>query len=250
MKKGAVQIDYVIAIGFFIFILAFSLNFLLNYLSSYKDSARIQILRSEATSFMDKIYNDLGSDAYRIFILVNNTQGDLINELVSFNLSCIEAKDLNSTRIYEMVYANNTITYNKILYQRNNEIYTFAINISAGTTKTFIVYFDDDSNFTDSSISVNGINNLTAENEKQYPPEKIFLLQYKKIINFINNSYDSVKDNASIDFRIKLFDINNQTVMDFGQTPPSKGSIVALQKYIIYQNDTDIRNGRLIIQVW
>jgi len=250
LKKGAAEIDYIIAIGFFIFMLVLSLNFMTGYLSSAKDSARIEILRSESSTLMNKILTDLGTDAYRVFILVNNTQGDLINELVSFNLS--SNIDLNSTMLYEINYQNNSIIYNRISYSRSNEIYTFAINISAGTTKNFIAYFDDDSNFTDRSVSVSGIDNLTSGYEKVYPAEKIFLIQYKKILSFINKTYEEVKGNSSVegDFRIRLLDSSNSTVFDFGQTPPVRGNIVAVQKYVVYKNSTDIKNGRLIIQLW
>jgi hypothetical protein len=126
--KGAGQIDYIIAIGIFIILLGVTITYLTNYFTIVEDPIRVITLRSEANSLLDiadrgffpenwtnEIYPDrigLQSDAYRFFILVNNTQTNLINqsqavadivdELVSFNYTYLgfSGIDYNSTAIY------------------------------------------------------------------------------------------------------------------------------------------------------
>ena len=90
--------------------------------------------------------------------------------------------------------------------------------------------------------------------ERPYPIEKISLLQFREIQKLNSSDYTRMKNSIDIenDFHIRIYDINkNQTFLDYGDNPPERGDVVALQRYVIYQNSTaDIENGRLTIQVW
>lgn len=268
-KKATIQVDFVIAVGIFIIVLGFTVNFMTNYLTTIKDTARMVELRADAFSLLEIAdrgfapenwtdYPDrigLATRAYKFTILVNNTKenlvnqnnnvSDLSNELISFNYSSLgfAGVDYNSTAIY---YNGNPVAYNI-----SGDVVTFSTAIEANLTKEFIIYFDDDSAFNDSSTVVSGSNNLT---ETTYPVEEVTLLQYKKISKLNNSDYSNVKSSIGMknDFRIKIYDIElNQTFLSYGGSLPRKGDIVSLQRYVLYQNSTGgIRKGRMTIQVW
>lgn len=197
----------------------------------------------------------LKTNAYRFFILVNNTKQFyynqslnvtyLTNELVSFNYTDLGyVHDIKSTKIYDL---NGT----SVLYQINDTMITFATNIDVNESQWFTIYFDDDSSFKDSSTIVTGSNYV---NETLFPIERIDIVQYKKIAALDDTVYSIVKNatNTTNDFRIRIQDIGTASyVMTLGAIPPRSGDVVALQKYIVFQNATgDIRNGKLIVQVW
>ena len=262
VQKGAVQIDYIIAAGLFLMIFVVFITFATEYFSTTKESVRLMILRGEAIGLLgvaeqgyvpenwteDSYPSRIGlaTTVYRFFILANNTGGGaLTDELVQFNYTEIgfEGIDYNSTIVYD---DNNTVSYNI-----SRDMVTFKTDIEANEVKWFTVYFDDDSNFTDRSAVISGTDSLS---EKIYPVEEISLLQYKKIQLLNASNYTKMKNSSDIEnnFRIKIYDIGlNQTFLDYGGDLPAKGDVIALQRYVLYQNKTaDIRNGRLTIRVW
>ncbi len=269
-RIGAIQIDYIIAAGVFIAVFAYLIQYTTGYYAAVKDTSDILVLRSEAlglqsiadrgpepdnwTSSPDRL--GLQTYAYRFYILVNNTQPylinqsqpviDIANELVSFNFS-----DMGFTGINY----NSTVIYNEsrsiVPYNISRSNITFRTNINANTTQWFTVYFDDDSNFTDTSTSITGSSNLT---ERIYPAERVSVLQYKKIRQLSNSNYTTVRNSADIknNFNIKIVDAgDNSTFMEYGGAVPRRGNVIALQRFIIYQNATAaIKNGKMIVQVW
>lgn len=267
--KASVPIDYILAIGVFLALFAYLINYTTGYYSTIKEMAEITVLRSEALNLLgiaDRGYEPenwttaperigLQSYAYRFYILVNNTADYKINqsesviniddELVKFNLSDLGHDiDMNSIAIYD---ENN----NQFPYQRAGDNITFKTDINASQSKFFLVYFDDDSNFTSMSTSISGNNNIT---EKIYPVEKFSLVQYKNIQKLNSSSYTTVKDNCDIenDFQIQIYDIDkNQIFIEYGGTPARAGNVIALSRYIVFQNSTAaINNGKITVKVW
>jgi hypothetical protein len=252
--KGAIQIDYIIAAGIFFMVFAFTINFLTDYLTTTKELSDVTELRSRAISLLgmaDREFSSrigLQSDAYRFYILVNNTPENLIiqnettdlsNELVEFNLSMLGSFDEGSIAIY---YAGSRISYNK-----SDDMIRFVTGIGANQSKLFIVYFDDDSNFTENAVEINYSDNIR---ETIYPMEKISLLQYRNIQRLGNSDY-SVLKNTTGDFYLTIYDSAGNKFFGFGGAVPRKGDVIALERYIIYQNSTaGIENGSIIVQTW
>lgn len=256
--KGVTQIDFVIAASIFIITFALSMNFVTDYFSTIEDNTRIMSLRSEAFSLLgiterepeprncvnncDRI--GLHTNAYRFLILVNNTGGNLIDELVIFNYSYLGFTNIDyySTTIYNE--SNEEVQYNV-----SGDTIKFKINISANQEKWFTVYFDDDSNFTDRSVAISGTDSIT---ERIFPFENISVIQYRKIQLLNASNYSSLKDNLNVsDFRITIYDVKtNETFFDYGGTLV-EANVVAMKKFILYQNSTaSIRGGKLVIKVW
>lgn len=265
----ASQLDYVIAAGIFLTVFALMINYTTGYYSTAKDSISIMALKSEAMSMLGVA--DIGfvpanwssgpdiiglqSYAYRFLILVNNTQPylrnqnqsvtNLTDELVAFNLSGLGfGGDYNSVTIYD---ENST----QLGYQISGSNITFKVNMDANTEKWFMIYLDDDSNFTSRSVAVSG-NDIIRET--LYPIERISLLQYRNIQKLGASSYSLVKNTADIEsnFHLQLTDLGTSgTVLDYGADVPGSGNIIALQRYVVFQNETaGIRNGKLAIKVW
>ncbi|MFH0832699.1 MAG: hypothetical protein V1900_03210 [Candidatus Aenigmatarchaeota archaeon] len=267
--KAMVPIDYILAAGIFLVLFAYIINYTTSYYSTVKDVAEIMTLRSEALGLLSIADRGpepenwtnaperlgLQSYAYRFYILVNNSAGYRINaseginniedELVRFNLSSLGYTiDLNSIAIYDEYK-------NPIGYQRNGDNITFAVSINASQSIFFVVYFDDDSNFTSSSAAVSGSNNIT---ETIYPVERFSLLQYRKILKLNASTYATVKGNCDIenDFNIQIYDTDrNQTYVSYGGASSRAGNIVALSRYVVFQNaSASINNGKLTVKVW
>lgn len=257
-SKGIIQIDYIIAAGIFLAVFAFLIHYTTDYYSTTKGIAEIATLRSKAFSLLgmaDMDYPDLDREriglhsyAYRLFILLNNTEGNLISgnvtdlsdEVVEFNLSSIfSGADYNSTAIY---YNENPVPYS-----RSGDIITFKTDISANQSKFFTIYFDDNSNFTDRSVAISGSNRV---GEQIYPVERISLLQYRNLEKLENSNYTAIKNNLG-NLHISIYDLAGNLFFSFGDSVPRKGNIVALQRYILYQNSTaGVNNGKLVVRVW
>lgn len=200
----------------------------------------------------------LQSYAYRFYILANYSQpfrrnqtantSDLANERVNFSLSSILPEaDVFSVAIYNSSGAS--VPYQ--ISDKGGKNITFSANIAMNTSQWFTVYVDDDTVFPDTSATITGGDNIT---ETVFPAEKISLLQYEKIRQLSLSNYTDVRSISDIknNFNIKIVDTgNNQTFMEFGNAPPRRGNVIALQRYIIFQNATAaIRNGRFIVQSW
>lgn len=249
-SKGTVQVDYVFAVSAFILIFALIIQYTTSYYTKTNELTDIMLLRSDAMSILsitdcDEAYPCLQSHAYSFYILVNNTQENLINqshsvsdlldELVIFNLDDIyENPDPNSI----VIYYNNT----SVNYQRSGSEITFKTDINASQAQWFTVYFDDDSNFADRSTPVVGNDNLT---EKVYPIEKIYMLQYRKLEQLKNSGY------ASSNLHLTIYNENNQTFFAYGSDVPKRGNVVALQKNLAYQDSIgNVEFGKFVVQVW
>ncbi len=234
-----------------------------NYFNGTIDEVAIynrSLAASEILSHYQQGLNRLGfrTDAYRFTVIVNNTKPYLANtsenataqeldgELVKINMSAFGFAniDYNSIRIYD---TNNTPRP----YQLDGSNVTFNASVAANESVMFAVYFDDDSVFPPANSAIAGANNLT---EIIHPVEKIPVLQYFKLRHLNETNYTSIKNTAGIEssFSIKVYDIDdNTTFMSFGGSVPRSGDVVALQRYVLFQNSTaGIRNGRLTVQTW
>jgi len=265
----ASQIDYMIAASIFLVVFAFTVNFVTNYYSDVRSTVVISSMKSQALSLLSIADFEfqpnssqperlgLKSSAYRFLILVNNTQPylinqsqsvvDLANEQASFNLTTLgfPNSDYNSTVIYD-INTSSTVSY-----QRNTDLVKFNASINENRHKFFMVYFDDDSNFTGVSSTATDSNNIT---EKIYPVEEISLIQWKKINELTQLSYGNVKNSTGLqyDFNILLNDLDTgSTIMEFGESLPNRGTVVSVERLVIYQNSTaEIKSGKIIVRVF
>lgn len=215
---------------------------------------------SEVREHYQQGLNRIGlvSPAYRFVVVVNNTKPYLVNtsenasaqalggEIVRINMSAFGFTniDYNSVMVYD---ANNTPRP----YQLGGSNITFNASVAVNESVQFTVYFDDDSVFPPANSTIAGASNLT---EIIQPVEKISVLQYSKLRHLNEANYTNIKNTADVErsFSIKVYDIDdNTTFMDFGGSVPRRGDIVALQRFMVFQNSTaGIRNGRLTIQTW
>jgi hypothetical protein len=260
--KGFSQIDFMIAMGIFLVIFASVVQFTTNFFITLREGTETVSLRSSA---LDMMYMaDMGfipdnwsladypkkiglqTDAYRFFILVNNTlAGNIASELISFNYSDLGFSniDYSSTSIYDE--SSNTVAY-----QISGSNITFNTTMLSSQVKWFTVYFDDDSNFTSMSSSVSGTNNLT---ETLYPVQEISLLQYRKIMKLNGTDYEKMKNSTSMNagFRITLLNEANSTIFDYGGTLPKSSTIISLKRRVLMQNSTaGIRYGSILVRIW
>ncbi|MBI2579542.1 MAG: hypothetical protein HYW27_01435 [Candidatus Aenigmarchaeota archaeon] len=270
-KKGFIQIDYVVAFGFFFIVVVFLAQYITGYISTVNEDSEILLVRAEASDLLsaadfpaeplnwtsESEVRRLGfhTRAYRMLIVINNTQPFLINrsatpanvasELVTFNYSELgfQSIDINSTTVYD---ENN----NSLAYQISTTNITFALPVNSSQVRYVNVYFDDDSNFSSRSVSVSGTDNLT---ETIFFPEKLELMQFRQLQRFMNANYTLVRNATSFrrDFSIKLLDIESGTnFVSFGGELPRKGNVVAMQRYLLYQNSSGfVKRGRLTVQV-
>lgn len=270
--KGAIQIDFMISLGLFFVVFAFIIFGMTSYFSNVKDTVDIVTLRTEALSLLRLAETDfhpsgwngtgnisrigLSSPAKRFRVYVNNSKSfytdqtasvtDLGSEIVRLNLSQLgfRGHDFNSTVVYSS--ANVSIPY-----QRDTDNISFVASVNAFATTYFTVYVDDDSNFTGSSSSVSGLDNLS---ETITAPESVDVLQYNRIHRLNVSSYSAVKNSTLIrsDFSIRITDTDSGSVfMDYGAVVPRSLNIVSLDRMVLFQNSTGgIRKGRLLVRTW
>lgn len=261
MKNGQIQMDFIIATGVFIGVFGLIVFMLTSYLSTIRIETQSLDLKSESFSLFSLTERNfsntklgLKTDIYRFYVIVNNsgsywidqskTVADLTDEIVNINFSDYGLrKDINST----IIYAEDGTIVNYEITSADN--ISFLVSINTNTVKTYTIYFDDDSNFTSRSVSISGTNNLT---EKVMQTEKINAIQFKSLQQLNSTDYVTLKNNLGVknDFRIKLVD-NSTNIFEYGANVPRSGDVVALQRYVIYQNSTgNINSGRIIVQTF
>ncbi len=259
--KGFTQMDYMIAVGIFIVVFALVIQIVSNFFADTIQNTNLRVMTSEATDLIGVAEDGfhptllgLATSAYRINVRVNNTPQywynqalpweDIANELVKINFTDFGiSADVNSTAVYDD-------SGNQAAYEISGNMITFVVNVPTGVTKNYTVYFDDDSNFSSQSVSQSGVDNLS---EIVSQAEKIYELQYRKIIMLNSSDYSSVKNSTGLprDFRISVVDNFGGTFFQFGGTVPTAGNIIALRRFILFQNSTGgIRRGYLNVQVW
>ena len=268
-KKGMAQTDFIIAVGLFMIIFATVIQLTNVYFITLRETTEVGRLRTDAVELLNIADRDfspsnwttgperigLYSPAYRFYILVNNTNASMINqsnqaedraaELVTFNLTLSGIPvDMNSVLILDR--DNNTVTH-----EVAGSNVSFVTAVSENESIFYTVYFDDDSNFTSFAGSVSGTNNIT---ETLYPVETLEVLQYRKFAKLNATNYTNVKSTLDIqsNFKIKIYDSSkNLTFFEFGGNVPRVGNVVALQRFVMYQNLTRHLNpARLTIQTW
>lgn len=258
----ASQTDYIIAVGIFLIIFASFLQMSTEYFKTVRQTTHVETLRADALELLgaadrpfvaEEWRNEsigIATRAFRFSIIVDNSAAFLNNqshsvtalddELVSFNITL--PLDNGSISIYD-----DEGDYVPYMLQGSN--LTFSTEISANSVKNFTVYFDDDSNFTSRSATVTGGNNIS---ETALNPEEITVIQHRKYQILNASIYDDLRNVSTIisDFNIELID--NQTVIfSLGPETPRAGDVVALEKYVVYQNATGgIRNGKIVVRTW
>ena len=265
-----VQIDFIIAIVIFISIFATVVYTVSTYTQKAESTSNIEMMTDDVATLLsaadygsvpdnwtgtEALYRlGLSTNSYRFEIAVSNNASflintsqpvrNLVNETVSFNYTSMGFGriDTNSTEIYS--------GSEEVPYQIDVDKITFKTDINANAMKIFQVYFDDDSNFSSRSTSITGNNNIT---EAIYPLEKLKIIQYKQTRALNNSDYASVKNLVGTgDFMLTLTDLStSSTFFSYGAEVPRTGDVVAMQKYVLFQNSTGgIRNGRLLAQTW
>src|SRR3989338_4005641 len=270
-KKGNIQVDYVIAFGFFFLAVVFISQLVIGYLAGTRDNSGILLLRADALELLssadfplqpanwtsDRNTTRIGfsTSAYRIYITVNNTHPfiknssqvatDIPSELIIMNFTDMGFPniDLNSTVVYD---ENN----NSIDYQISTTNITFALLVNAAQVRNLTVYFDDDSNFTSRSVAISVIDNIT---ETFFPHERLEILQFRQMQRIMNSNYTLLKNatRSENDFRITVLDVDSNTnFMEFGTESPRRVNVVTLQRSLMYQNSSGfVKKGRMTVQV-
>lgn len=155
------QADYVIAVGIFILAFSFVINIITDYFSVMQESTDIASLRSKALNILENIFEPpypvdwsdvpekigLGTKAYRFKIVLNNTGPNITNYRVEINYTQLGILNIDYNSTY--VYSNEEIKYNI-----SSDLLIFETNLTSNQIKTFFVYYDDDSNFTDRSVAL------------------------------------------------------------------------------------------------
>lgn len=271
-SKGTIQIDFMLSLGVFFVVFAFIVFGVTSYFTNVKDTIDIVTLRTEALSLLRLAETDfspsgwngtgnisrigLSTTVKRFRVYVNNSKPfyndqtasvtDLGTEIVRLNLSQLgfQRHDFNSTVVYNS--ANVSVPY-----QRDADNISFVANVNAFAVVYFTVYIDDDSNFTGSSSSISGIDNLS---ETVTATENVGVLQYNKIHRLNISSYSSVKNSTLVrsDFAIRITDADtNRVFIDYGGIVPRSANIVSLDRLVLFQNSTGgIRKGRLLVRTW
>ncbi len=266
--KGSLHVDYIIGMSIMIFLLAIVVIASNTFLTSTTSEKDISVLTAQAIGMLTISEKEhvffgeknisrvgIGTAAYRITVVVNNTQTFLINQtgplvnlvnekiVINFTSLGFPGININSTAIYDQ---NGTMQP----YNIDADSAVFRTDINASNSKIFTVYFDDDSNFTSSSSAVSGVNNLS---EKILMLQEIPVVQFKKILQLNETVYDHTVNITGIkNFKLTLLDVKTQLeFFAYGGLSPSKGNIISFQRYVLYQNSTaGVNKGRLRVQVW
>lgn len=266
--KGFTQMDYIIAIGIFVVVFALVIQIVTNYFSNITQNTNIRLMTSEGIELLkiadegytpgswsgnESTLRQIGFEtkAYRINVRINNSIGrwynqglpwqTITNELVKINFTDFGLNpDLGSVYVYDD-------DGSEVAHEINGNRVIFRVNIPVNVTKNYTVYFDDDSNFTIQSTAQTGVDNLS----EVISFDKISVLQYTKMFLLNGTNYTLVKNSTGLqkDFRISIVD--NVTAFQYGGIAPNGGNIVALRRYVLFQNSTGgIRRGYLNIQTW
>lgn len=270
-SKGVSHIDFVVAAGLFIVVFVIVVQSITNYLTTAENTAEINALTGRSLSLLDVADHGffpenwtgnetlerlgLSTRTYRFYVLVNNSKErlynqsqnvtDIASELVSFDYVNFGFGDvdINSTTIYDS-------SENLVPYSIQNTRITFSTPVLTNETKYFLVYFDDDSNFTNRSAVVSGSDLINESFQAVYALKAV---QYRKLQALGGSNYTLVSNSTGTgDFRIAISDLATGTeIFSYGGEVPRRGNVVALQRYVVYQNSTaGVRTGKLIAQTW
>jgi len=270
-KKGAIQLDYIIALGLFILMLSFMINYMTNFVTVSKESLEVVSLRSKASTLIKTLADyettwnssdvssypeniGLKTKAYWFFVLVDNTEENLktggnvtslTNELVRINFTLMNmSPDLFSAVIYDS-------SRNLVTYDTDGNTIIFNVDLDINESKWFEVFIDDDSNFTDNTGTVStALDNIT---ETIYPVRYLDIIQYRKIEKLNSSNAASFASKTGIDrFFIELLDSAGNQVFNFSTGDiPERADVIALEKAVAYQNSTaGIEKGKLKVYTW
>ena len=270
-KKGAIQLDYIIALGLFILMLNFMINYMTNFVTVSKESLEVVSLRSKASTLIKTLADyettwnssdvssypeniGLKTKAYWFFVLVNNTEENLktggnvtslTNELVRINFTLMNmSPDLFSAVIYDS-------SRNLVTYDTDGNTIIFNVDLDINESKWFEVFIDDDSNFTDNTGTVStALDNIT---ETIYPLRYLDIIQYRKIEKLNSSNASPFASKTGIDrFFIELLDSAGNQVFNFSTGDiPERADVIALEKAVVYQNSTaGIEKGKLKVYTW
>ncbi|GEM_PF-6091164 len=218
------EVDYLLAIGIFVAIFAFSIAFVSNNVLQEKETIKSDIVKEQAENFFNDIASgkniSLVSPMYRLYIYAENKNSSSVKELITIDLNKYGTNDPYSVTIYDQ----NNNTYD---YAVGTGQVIFSSQISGGSSKSFVLYYDDDSNFPVNSSIVQGNDTIK---EQVYGPEKIYVVQ-NKLLNSLKNSNQTV-DN----FHITVTDLNGKHILDYGPTISGR-TVVVKRKPVVIQGD-------------
>jgi len=243
----ALEIDYAIGVGIFLIAIMFVVSFVYSWTISsqqtMENSALAQRLNN-IISIADRefISNEsipligLTSKAYRLAVkAVNNLGQDIFNESLDIDFQPFIPVDMNSIIVYD---GNEQMNYEII----GNSIKS-RYNITAGETKYFIVYFDDDSSFPYSGSSIGPTqNNIT---EQMISLESIWIIDQRSLLMLSGLNYSNLSKDGN--FLINIT-INESERFVYGKKPV--GVIAKAERVIPFQeSNRTISIGKISVEV-
>ncbi|MBI4895831.1 MAG: hypothetical protein HY831_05040 [Candidatus Aenigmarchaeota archaeon] len=229
------EVDYLLAIGIFVAVFAFSIAFVSNNVLQEKETIKSDIIKEQAENLFNDISSgkniSLISPMYRLYIYAENKNSTSVKELITVDLNKYGSNDPYSVSIYDQ----NNNNYN---YAVGTGQIMFSSQISGSSSKSFVLYYDDDSNFPTNSSNVQGNDTIK---EQVYGPEKIYVVQ-NNLLNLLKNSNQTV-DN----FHIIITDIDGRHLLDYGPTINGRNVIVKRKPVVIQGNDKILYKGWLIV---
>ncbi|MEM7827041.1 MAG: LamG-like jellyroll fold domain-containing protein, partial [Candidatus Aenigmatarchaeota archaeon] len=159
------EIDFIIGIGLFVFMIAAVMLYTINYFSGIGTPTEMIEYRDKAISILGKMFSETsGSDIlsdprvsvklYRIPILVTENSGiDRTNEpffaVLNFDRDCEGRAWNNTIRVYDENFTEvlSRLSYNNFCSDHllRNSTISLKINISANEKKRFFVYYSNNS---------------------------------------------------------------------------------------------------------
>ncbi len=258
--KAVSQVDFIIAVGIFLIAIMFVINYMTDFIVPLKELSESENQQQRAMNIMDSVKRensllDLYTKVYTTKIKLENTRQFLINtshpivdlwqEAVKLNLSSINFTSIDR---FSVVIYNDSGRRNEIEYHINGDVIIFNASIRADRARFFYVYFDDDSNFSDSTVRKNITNEL---NEIVYPVQQLYVIQHRKIADLSAKNYSMLREIAGGDFRIEIVNEVTGEKIFIGPEQPSRGDVVAMESAVLLQRENRlIHNAVLKVYVW
>lgn len=255
--KAVSQIDFIVAIGIFLIVMAFVVSYMTDFITPLRDVSNSANIRQRSFVLMSEIESEqsvlsLYTTAFRVKIKLENSGEFLINKSHPITDLAKEAVKLNTSKInFSKIDRFSFAIYNESMdyldYYIAGDLIVFNSSIDAWETKYFYVYFDDDSSFSDNTVEMNASNRL---NEIVYPVEEITVLQQKKLQLLQASSYEYLRSIANGDFAI-IVDGEDGSRTLIGEEPPSRKDLTVLEKNVVMQDaGAKIMKGVVRVYAW
>ncbi len=232
------EIEYLVAIAIFVAVFSFVVVIVSGNILDQKELINQDLAKVQADIMMDRIEDDpdvkLLSPAYRVYSYAKN-ENSTVDELIQIDLSDYGGGDVDS--VVAMDDKGNI--YDTV---SSGQVVAFSSEILSGSTKRFVIYFDDDSDFPVRSGDVSG--NDTIQ-ETLYGPEKIIVVQHK-LVQKMKQRNATNADN----FKIIVEDYNGTKILDYGSVPERKSVVFRKKPVVIQLSNAMLVPGWIRIGSW